>query len=165
MWLVKKTTIYTYFGDKAGLFTAIVDELLKDTVAFSDSFNPSGLNAPDAIYKIADQHLKVVLSERYIRLARLVVAEVNQFPELGKSFYEHGPGRSYDNFKTFLVQRMTLGELQIKNTSRATDPFFDTLLHREFLVRLYGTNPTELTTRKSVARKITDEFMAYYGPQ
>jgi len=29
-----KTTIYAHFGDKAGLFTAVVDEILKEAVAF-----------------------------------------------------------------------------------------------------------------------------------
>lgn len=82
-----KTTIYTYFGDKAGLFTAIVDELLNDIIAFSDTAHLSELSVHDALLEIAQEH-KLVLSDRYIRLIRIVAAEVGRVPELGKAFYE-----------------------------------------------------------------------------
>ena len=158
-----KTTIYTYFGDKAGLFTAIVDELLRGTVAFSESVSVSELSARDALLEIANQHLKVVLSDRYIRLIRIVAAEVGRFPELGKAFYERGPGRSYANFKTFLDERVANGQFVIDDTSRATDLFFGTLLHREVLSRLYGVRATPLRDRKRVAASIVDEFFRCYG--
>ena len=83
-----KVTIYTSFGDKAGLFTAIVDESLNDTVAFSDTAPLSELFVHDALHEIAQEHLKLVLSDRYIRLIRIVAAEIGRFPELGKAFYE-----------------------------------------------------------------------------
>lgn len=158
-----KTTIYTHFGDKAGLFTATVDELLKDTVAFTDSLNLSALTAREAVLEIAQQHLKIVLSDRYIRLIRIVAAEVDRFPELGKVFYEHGPGLSYANFKAFLDDRVATGELEIDNTSRATDLFFGTLLHREVFARIYGVKTAPLRNRKSVAATVTDEFVERYG--
>jgi TetR/AcrR family transcriptional repressor of mexJK operon len=160
-----KTTIYTHFGDKAGLFTAIVDELLNDTVAFSDTAHLSELSVHDALLEIAQLHLKLVLSDRYIRLIRIVAAEVGRFPELGKAFYEHGPGLSYLNFKVFLEQRVARGELDIDETSHATDLFFGTLLHREVLLRIYGVKTTPLRNRKVVAVAVTNEFIRRYCPQ
>ena len=38
-----KTTIYTYFGDKAGLFTAVVDDMLVDSVSLD-------VQDPDAVF-------------------------------------------------------------------------------------------------------------------
>ncbi len=160
-----KTTIYTHFGDKAGLFTAIVDELLNETVAFTDPLNLSALSVHDALLEIAQQHLKVVLSDRYISLIRIVAAEVGRFPELGKAFYDHGPGRSYLNFKAFLDERVARGELNVEDTSRATDLFFGTLLHREVLSRLYGVKTIPLRNRKAVAAAVTDEFIKRYRSQ
>lgn len=157
-----KTTIYSHFSDKAGLFTAIVDELLKDTVAFSDTLDLDGLATRDALVAIANQHLKVVLSARYIGLIRIVAAEVSRFPELGKAFYEHGPGKSYANFRAFLGQRATAGDLEIADTTRATDLFFGTLLHREVLARTYGVVTTPLRKRGTVAEAVVDEFLDKY---
>ena len=160
-----KTTIYTHFGGKAGLFIAVVDEMLKDSVDMLGSLNLSGLHAYDALFKIAQQYLQVVLSERYIGLMRIVVAEVNRFPEIGKAFYEHGPGLSYAKFKSFLDERVVAGELDIQDTSRATDLFFGTLLHREVLSRLLGVKTTPLRERKTIAAAVTDEFIECYGKQ
>jgi len=160
-----KTTIYTHFGDKAGLFTAVVDEMLKDSVHLLGSFDLSELPVDDALSEIAQQYLKVVLSERYIGLMRIVVAEVNQFPEIGKAFYEHGPGWSYAKFMSFLEDCVARGELNIRDSTRATDLFFGTLLHRELLSRLYGVTTAPLRERKVIATAVTNEFIELYGNQ
>jgi len=115
--------------------------------------------------EIADRHLKIVLSERYIKLIRIVAAEAQRFPEIGKAFYEHGPGRSYSNFKAFLEQRVAAGELEIADTSRTTDMFFGTLLHREVLSRIYGVKKARLRDRAAVATAIVDEFLDHFGSE
>ena len=160
-----KTTIYSHFGNKAGLFTAVVDEMLKDSVQMFGSLDLSELSLADALTRIAQQYLRVVLSERYIRFMRIVVAEVNQFPEIGKAFYEHGPGMSYTEFKRLLDERVARGELSIRDTSLATDLFFGTLLHRELLSRLYGVKTAPLPERKKVAAAVADEFIELYSDQ
>lgn len=158
-----KTTIYSYFGDKAGLFTAVVDEMLLDSVSLLSSLDLAELSVREALIKIAQQYLNIVLSERYIGLMRIVVAEVNRFPEIGQAFYEHGPGLSYAKFKTLLDERISSDELRIKDTSRATDLFFGTLLHRELLARLYGVKKAPLRNVGSVASAVADEFLQRYG--
>jgi TetR/AcrR family transcriptional repressor of mexJK operon len=158
-----KTTIYTHFGDKAGLFAAIIDELLEDIVAFSDSLDLRVLSTRDALITIANKHLQVVLSARYIGLIRIVAAEVGRFPDLGKAFYEHGPGKSYANFQAFLDERVAAADLDIRNTALATDLFFGTLLHREVLARIYGVKTIPLRNRRTVAVAVTEEFIERYG--
>ena len=157
-----KSTVYSYFGDKAGLFSAVVDELLVDSVSLLDSLDLAELGVREALIKIADQYLKVVLSDRYIGLMRIVVAEVNRFPEIGTAFYERGPGLSYSKFKSFLNERIASKELKLDDTTRATDLFFGTLLHRELLVRIYGVKTTALRNRIGVAEAVTEEFLRHY---
>lgn len=158
-----KTTIYSYFGDKSGLFTAVVDDMLQDSVSLLGSLDLAELDVRDALIKISEQYLKVVLSPRYVGLMRIVIAEVNRFPEIGEAFYEHGPGLSYAKFKSFLEERIERGELSVGNTSRATDLFFGTLLHREILSRIYGVKNAPLRNRHAVAAAVSDEFIAHYG--
>lgn len=158
-----KTTIYTYFGDKAGLFTAVVDELLADSVSLLSSLDLAKLSIRDALIEIARQYLKVVLSPRYVGLMRIVVAEVHRFPEIGEAFYERGPGLSYARFEALLNERIDRGELTVEASSRATDLFFGTLLHRELLVRLYGVKQAPLRNVAFVAEAVTDEFLGVYG--
>jgi AcrR family transcriptional regulator len=158
-----KTTIYSHFGNKAGLFTAVVDEILKEAVTFSDSLDLSKSSTRDALIEIADQHLKIVLSERYVKLIRIVAAEVYRFPEIGKAFYDHGPGTSYSNFQKYLDQKVADGELNIADTAGATDLFFGTLLHREVLSRIYGVKNTRLHNRAAIAKAVTDQFLEHYS--
>lgn len=158
-----KTTIYTYFGDKAGLFTAVVDDMLATSVSLLSSLDLAKLSIRDALIEIARQYLKVVLSPRYIGLMRIVVAEVNRFPEIGVAFYERGPGLSYARFESLLEERIANGELVLEDRSRATDLFFGTLLHREVLARLYGTKKAPLRHAASVAGAVADEFLGRYG--
>ena len=160
-----KTTIYSHFGHKAGLFTAVVDEMLKDSVQMFSSLDLSELSLSDAVFRIAQQYLKIVLSERYIGFMRIVVAEVKQFPEIGKAFYERGPELSYSEFRRFLDERVARGEITIRDTSRATDLFFGTLLHRELISRLYGAKTAPLRERKKVAGNVTREFIELYSNQ
>ncbi len=96
-------------------------------------------------------------------MIRIVAAEVGRFPELGKAFYEHGPGLSYANFMAFLDAQVDNGKLVIEDTPRATDLFFGMLLHREVLSRVYGVKSTPLRERKRVAAAIVDEFLHCYG--
>ena len=158
-----KSTIYSYFGDKAGLFTAVVDELLVDSVSLLESLDLAELSVRDALVQIADQYLKVVLSERYVGLMRIVIAEVNRFPEIGKAFYERGPGLSYAKFQNFLNARNAANEIAIIDTARATDLFFGTLLHRELLRRIYGVEFKELRNRSATAIAVSDEFLLRYA--
>ena len=158
-----KTTIYAYFGDKAGLFTAVIDEMLLDSVSLLKSLDLAELPIRDALVKVARQYLKVVLSPRYLGLMRIVVAEVNRFPAIGEAFYARGPGLSYARFSSFLDERTAIGELVVSDPSRATDLFFGTLLHRELLERLYGVKSAPLRNVSAVASAVADEFIERYG--
>lgn len=160
-----KTTIYSYFGDKAGLFTAVVDEMLIDSVSLLGSLDLAELNVRDALMEIADQYLKVVLSQRYIGLMRIVIAEVQRFPEIGEAFYEHGPGLSYAKFQLFLKERVATKELKVGDPALATDLFFGTLLHRELLSRIYGVKKASLRNRHAIADSVTTEFLSKYATE
>ncbi|HLW72029.1 MAG TPA: TetR/AcrR family transcriptional regulator, partial [Candidatus Binataceae bacterium] len=124
-----KTTIYARFRDKANLFATVIDELLNEIVNY-DTVGLEQLDVAAALMEIARRHLAMVLSERYIRLIRMVVAEVHQFPELGQTFYAHGPGRSYKNFAAYLQNQSAAGALIVHDASLAADLFFGGLLHR-----------------------------------
>ena len=38
--------------------------------------------------------LRMVLQPRILQLRRLIIGEAARFPELGRTFYEEGPGRT-----------------------------------------------------------------------
>ncbi|MGH7905282.1 MAG: TetR/AcrR family transcriptional regulator [Candidatus Binataceae bacterium] len=158
-----KTTLYSRFHDKAGLFAAVIDGLLSEIVDFNRVLDVAHLNVEEALLRIARQHLETAMSDRYIRLIRVVAAEVHQFPELGRTFYEHGPGRSYANFAAWLTQQNAAGTLAISDVRLATDFFFGALLHRRVLARTYGVLTAPPPDIGNIAHAVVAEFLAAYG--
>jgi TetR/AcrR family transcriptional regulator, mexJK operon transcriptional repressor len=94
---VSKQTIYKHFGDKERLFAEIVAGTVDEA---SDPVYNEVLNLEDSgdveadLRALARQLLARVVQPRLMQLRRLVISEAGRFPELGRTFYERGPGRT-----------------------------------------------------------------------
>ena len=90
---VSKQTLYRAFGDKEGLFTALIHAVC-DRV--HDPFAPlidrmaDVESAEAAIRMLADQFASSILSSDTQQVRRLVIAEAARFPELGRVYWERG---------------------------------------------------------------------------
>ena len=83
---VTKRTVYAYFGDKAGLFAAMVKDL---AAAVS-------LDAPrddDTLETLATRIVGRLHSDELVGLHRLVIAESTRFPELALILHRSGDAR------------------------------------------------------------------------
>lgn len=94
---VSKQTVYKHFADKNRLFSEIV------TMTVNEAADPvhaevHGLaetaNLKRDLRELARRQLRLVMQPRVLKLRRLVIAEAGRFPELGRVFYERGPGRT-----------------------------------------------------------------------
>ena len=82
---VTKRTVYTYVGDKAAVFTAVVDQLHHDVVAQAGAADASDLLG------LGTRIVRTLLSDEGVGLHRLVIAEAPSFPDLAATFYATGP--------------------------------------------------------------------------
>lgn len=82
---VTKRTVYTYVGDKAAVFTAVVDQLHHDVVAQAGAADASDLLG------LSTRIVRTLLSDEGVGLHRLVIAEAASFPDLAATFYATGP--------------------------------------------------------------------------
>ena len=84
---MSKKTLYVYFKDKKELFR----ELVSSSYIWSDdAFHEQNLTAIQQLknrLKVCAEH---VLSERHIKLCRLIVSEHRSEPEITATFYEMG---------------------------------------------------------------------------
>jgi len=93
---VSKQTLYTHFGNKEALFVELVSRLTSDAgdrVERGDLAPSTLRDVRDAIVAFGTQQLGIVLTARLLRLRRLVIGEVERFPELAATLYERGPAR------------------------------------------------------------------------
>ena len=122
---VSKGTLYVYFTNKEALFSAAVQQYSREHAAHVfDSLSPEApLEA--ALRNCGLRYIELLLAPEVQAIYRVVIAESPKFPELGRAFFEAGPGRSLTRLSQFLRDRAASGELQLDNPALAADQFFD----------------------------------------
>jgi AcrR family transcriptional regulator len=90
-----KRTIYSYFGGKEGLFSAIIEQLCAENVSPLTHLNLKQQPLQEALSNISKIFLDVVLAPRTIALHRLIVAEALRAPEAARSFFDAAPATAY----------------------------------------------------------------------
>ena len=93
---ISKQTLYKYFGDKDGVFAALVHRACERVV---DPFAPlvdemqTIASAEQAVRKLADQFVGAIMNPDIQKLRRLVIAEAPRFPDLAEEYWQSGFGR------------------------------------------------------------------------
>jgi TetR/AcrR family transcriptional repressor of mexJK operon len=112
---VSKQTVYKQFADKQSLFSEIVistvEEVAEPIHAEVLALQDSGDLEAD-LRGLARQLLGMVMRPRILQLRRLVVGEAGRFPELGRTFYEQGPGRTIAALATVFERLADRGVLR-----------------------------------------------------
>jgi AcrR family transcriptional regulator len=89
-----KSTIYSDFGGKCGLFISSIEKLCRDSSAPLQNLDYSGLNLEQSLKKLSFHILKLITSKRSVALYRLAIGEARNCPEVGVAWYTHGPART-----------------------------------------------------------------------
>ena len=123
---VSKQTVYKHFADKEHLFVEIVvttvdqasDPVHDEVVEIGDT----GDLAAD-LTDLARRQLTTVMQPRLLALRRLVIAEADRFPQLGRTFYERGPGRTIATLGQTFEQLAARGLLSVDDPELAATHF------------------------------------------
>ena len=83
----------------------------------------TGKSAEVFFLQVARDQLCSVLTPPLMRLRRMVIGEVERFPELGLSLYENGPGRSIARIALVIEHYRGVGELQCVDAEAAATMF------------------------------------------
>jgi TetR/AcrR family transcriptional regulator, mexJK operon transcriptional repressor len=112
---VSKQTVYKHFADKESLFSEIVistvEEVAKPVHDEVLKLQDSGDLEAD-LRRLARQLLRRVIQPRILQLRRLVIGGAGRFPELGRTFYEQGPGPMIAALTTVFERLADQGVLQ-----------------------------------------------------
>jgi TetR/AcrR family transcriptional repressor of mexJK operon len=123
---VSKQTVYKQFADKERLFveivTSSVDEVSDPNYdEVLDLENSADLEA--GLRDLARRQLERVMQPRLLQLRRLVIAEAGRFPDLGRAFYDRGPGRTIAALGTVFQSLAARGVLQLDDPLLAAAHF------------------------------------------
>ena len=163
---VSKQTVYRQFTDKEGLFTEIVlgtiDQVGDPFFTGIETLDDSEDLEAD-LREIAGQLVGVV-SPQLVQLRRLVIGEAGRFPELGRTYYERGPGRSAEGLASRFRRLAEKGLLQLDDADLAAQHFNWLVLSIPLNRAMFGVEE-EFTAAE--LRRYADEavrvFLAAYG--
>jgi TetR/AcrR family transcriptional regulator, mexJK operon transcriptional repressor len=95
---VSKQTLYKHFADKQHLFAEVIlDTTLHVVDGLSNAVASTLRDAQDvrkALRDLADGFLRGLLQPDVLRLRRLVIAEADRFPEVGRAWFDRGFDRT-----------------------------------------------------------------------
>lgn len=165
-----KKTIYNVFGNKECLFRAVVGQAIRIAEDYSS-------HTAEALSKVSEvePHLRAamvelaetVLTGPVIGVRRLLISEIDRFPEFAAEYYDRAPGLVMRTLAETLHTLAAHGRLDITDEARAAEqlaflamgPGIDRALFRP------SSQPAESTStiRKS-AHAGVDAFLAIYQP-
>jgi AcrR family transcriptional regulator len=123
---VSKQTVYKNFVDKERLFTEVVTVTVDEA---SDPVDAEVVELQDTgdieadLRDLARRQLAAVMRPRLLQLRRLVIAEADRFHELGRTFYDRGPGRTIASLAATFEQLAARGLLHVDDPMLAATQF------------------------------------------
>lgn len=165
---VSKQTVYKHFASKEALFVEIVTTMTGaagDLVYDDQPVLPGDGDVAAYLRDYALGQLTVVLTPRLMQLRRLVIGEVNRFPDLARVLYEGGPQRAISLLAAIFTDLAERGLLTIEDPIVAAT-HFNWLIMADPLNRamLLGDDaiPSPEELRRHVAEGVRI-FLAAYG--
>ena len=122
---VSKMTLYRYFESKEALFAGLIEECCAKILKQDPGVPLEGLAPRDALRHFGTQLLETVYAPETLALHRIVLAEVNRFPELGRLFYRSGPERNIQAVATYIENYMPDKHAPSRDSRKCAEEFFE----------------------------------------
>jgi len=108
--------------------------------------------------------MSVVLSDRAIALLRIVIAQNQQFPELGHLFFNTGPRRNGDCLARYIETQQEKGLLKPCESQQAAKQFVGMFLGINQMQRILGiTKAPSSEEITSIVENAVTAFLEGYG--
>lgn len=160
---VSKLTVYSHFGDKEGLFSAVVKAHCEQQMPSSLFQARPETPLRDRLLGIAQAFYSMISSPEAVAGHRMMCSPQMAESPMIQLFWESGPMRVQGDFARLLERRIAAGELRIADVERAASQFF-TLLKGEHHARLvFGcAGPQPGSVEEHLAASV-DMFLAAYS--
>ena len=97
-----KSTIYSEFGGKCGLFISSIEHLCREANEPLAEIDYTGLSLEASLKKLSFHILKLITAKRSVELHRLAISEAANCPEVGEAWYTYGPARTASFIRSLL---------------------------------------------------------------
>jgi TetR/AcrR family transcriptional regulator, mexJK operon transcriptional repressor len=161
---LSKPTLYQYFQSKEALFSAMMLDERDHMMKVFEHPSPRGMVAD--LLEFAWDYAATVLRPDMLSLARLIIGEVQRFPEIGRAYQKEGPDRLLRGIMDYLEGRKDAGRLRFDDAELAAQDLWGLILSAPRTQALYL--PDLQPDRVQVARYINNGlrvFLRAYSTQ
>ncbi|MCB1405756.1 MAG: TetR/AcrR family transcriptional regulator [Rhodobacteraceae bacterium] len=161
---LSKPTLYQYFGSKSDLFTAMMLRARGAMMIQFDTGDAEGM--VPVLHQFAWNYAHTVLSPAFLSLARLIIGEVQRFPEIGRAYQAAGPDRLLQGIMDYLTAQRAAGRLAFDDPELAAEDLWGLILSAPRTRALH--NPQATATDADLKRYIDNGlrvFLRAYSTQ
>lgn len=159
-----KETLYAWFGDKSGLFAAMVE----DNATALNAALTEALERPDppqvVLPRVGDALLRLLLGDAALAVNRAAIAEAAADPALGRLLADGGRNRSLPRLATYLERQAKAHALRLDDPAEAAATFVALVIGDLQIRRLLGALP--MPDEDAIAARTgqaTAKFLTLYG--
>ena len=132
---VTKPTLYSYFPSKESLFQAMM--LGKRDVMLDVFEHPSQQGMVADLLTFAWSYADTVMRPDMLSLARLIIGEVQRFPEIGRAYQASGPDHLLRGIMRYLEGQRRAGRLDFDDAELAAQDLWGLILSAPRTQALY----------------------------
>lgn len=147
---VTKPTLYSYFPSKESLFQAMM--LGKRDLMLDVFQHPSGKGMVADLSAFAWAYADTVMRPDMLSLARLIIGEVQRFPEIGRAYQASGPDHLLRGIMGYLDSQRDAGRLAFDDAELAAQDLWGLILSAPRTEAMYM--PDALPGRDTLARYV-----------
>ncbi|WP_404710916.1 TetR/AcrR family transcriptional regulator [Sphingomonas sp. MMS24-J13] len=160
-----KTTLWSYFPSKDELFAAVLDSKIAHFQEELDgALIPTG-GTEAALSRFGRILLRKIMAPSSLALHRLIVAEAERFPQLGRTFADRGPDRVRARLARYMSEEMEVGRLREGDAAIAARQFIALCQAGCYLDRLWRPGIVQGVDPDAEVAAAVRSFMAAWGPE
>lgn len=137
---VSKRTVYSHFGSKEALFGDVISYLCT-TLGFAGDAAGAGHSPRDYLAAAGLGFLRALLQPNALATLRVIVAETQQFPELGALFMSQTSHSARCSIRDYLAEQHRRGVLNVADAELTAMQFIGMIKGPFFLPALVGAMP------------------------
>ena len=154
---LSKPTLYQYFDSKEALFQAMMLGKRDQMLTVFDHPSPLGMVAD--LHGFAWTYADTVMRPEMLSLARLIIGEVQRFPEIGRAYQASGPDQLLRGIMAYLTAQHAAGQLIFDDAELAAQDLWGLILSAPRTQALYL--PDAQPTRAQLGRYITNGLRVF----
>lgn len=147
---LSKPTLYQYFESKETLFSAMMLGFRNQMMDVFERPSPRGMVSD--LFEFSWDYADTVLDPDMLSLARLIVGEVQRFPEIGHAYQASGPDRLLRGIMDYLQVQRLAGRLDFDDAELAAQDLWGLILSAPRTQAIYM--PDNLPSKDEIGRYV-----------